>query len=166
MADKLLIVNADDLGRTPGINAGIFEAHDRGLVTSATLMVGYPAAVAAAREAAARPGLGVGLHVQLTGGVPTLPPLFRRALRILQVHRANPDIDKAIDGLDARVMGVGWMTISAGWCFFGLSSPMVSGRELTARTGNRQALRPRCWWRDGAGPILPSCDFAGSRGDR
>ncbi len=27
---KLLIVNADDFGRTPGINAGIFEAHARG----------------------------------------------------------------------------------------------------------------------------------------
>ena len=39
--EKRLIVNADDLGRTPGINAGIFEAHDRGLVTSATLMVGF-----------------------------------------------------------------------------------------------------------------------------
>ena len=73
-AEKLLIVNADDLGRTPGINAGIFAAHDRGLVTSATLMVGYPAAAAAARGAAVRPGLGIGLHVQLTGGVPTLPP--------------------------------------------------------------------------------------------
>lgn len=73
-AEKLLIVNADDLGRTPGINAGIFAAHDRGLVTSATLMVGCPAAAAAARGTAVRPGLGIGLHVQLTGGVPTLPP--------------------------------------------------------------------------------------------
>jgi predicted glycoside hydrolase/deacetylase ChbG (UPF0249 family) len=31
---KRLIVNADDLGRTPGINAGIFKAHDRGMLTS------------------------------------------------------------------------------------------------------------------------------------
>lgn len=74
-SDRLLIVNADDLGRTPGINAGIFEAHRRGLVTSATLMVGFPAAAAAAAEWAAHPGLGVGLHVALTGGgAPTLPP--------------------------------------------------------------------------------------------
>lgn len=74
MTDKLLIVNADDLGRTPGINAGIFEAHRRGLVTSATLMVGFPAAEAAAAELAANSDLGVGLHVALTGGRPTLPP--------------------------------------------------------------------------------------------
>ena len=71
---KLLVVNADDLGRTPGINAGIFEAHRRGIVTSATLMVGFPAAAAAAAEWAAHPDLGVGLHVALTGGAPTLPP--------------------------------------------------------------------------------------------
>ncbi len=71
---KLLIVNADDFGRTPGINAGIFEAHARGVVTSATLMVGFPAAVAAARELPAYPQLGVGLHVALAGGRPILPP--------------------------------------------------------------------------------------------
>ncbi len=72
-ADKLLIVNADDLGRTEGINAGVFEAHARGILTSATLMVGFPAAETAARELADHPGLGVGLHVALTGGRPLLP---------------------------------------------------------------------------------------------
>ena len=64
---KQLIVNADDLGHSTGINAGIFEAHERGLVTSATLMVGFPAAEAAARELARHPNLGVGLHTTLTG---------------------------------------------------------------------------------------------------
>ena len=42
-------------------------------------------------------------------------------MRILQVHRANPEIDKAIDGLDARLMGLGWLTISLGWVAFGFS---------------------------------------------
>lgn len=71
--ERILIVNADDLGRTRGINAGVFEAHRHGLVTSATLMVGFAAAEDAARELAAHPGLGVGLHVTLTGAAPTLP---------------------------------------------------------------------------------------------
>lgn len=71
---RVLIVNADDLGRTPGINAGIFEAHTQGVVTSATLMVAYPAAESAAAELDAHPDLGIGLHVQLTGGHPVLPP--------------------------------------------------------------------------------------------
>lgn len=71
---RRLIVNADDLGRTVGINDGIFEAHARGLVTSATLMVAYPAAVDAGRRLVEYPEFGVGLHVALTGGRPLLPP--------------------------------------------------------------------------------------------
>jgi len=71
---KRLIVNADDLGRTPGINRGILEAHRRGIVTSATLMVNYPAAEEATAIARDNPGLGIGLHVQLTGGPSALPP--------------------------------------------------------------------------------------------
>lgn len=70
MSERLLIVNADDLGRTTGINAGIFEAHRSGLVTSATLMVAYEAAAEAASTLDQVPGLGVGLHVALTGGPP------------------------------------------------------------------------------------------------
>jgi len=74
MRAKVLIVNADDLGRTPGINSGIFEAHRNGLVTSATLMVGFPAAEEAAAQLDAHPDLGIGLHVALTGSPPVLPP--------------------------------------------------------------------------------------------
>jgi predicted glycoside hydrolase/deacetylase ChbG (UPF0249 family) len=58
-----LVVNADDLGCSPGVNRGIFEAHARGIVTSASLMVRRPAAPAAVRQAPA--GLGLGLHVDL-----------------------------------------------------------------------------------------------------
>lgn len=68
-----LIVNADDLGRTPGINAGVAAAHRDGIVTSATLMVNYPAAAEVKALADAHPRLGIGLHVQLTGGPPQLP---------------------------------------------------------------------------------------------
>ncbi len=70
---KTLIVNADDFGRTPGINEGVVEAHRDGIVTSTTTMVLYPAAAEAARLARECPGLGVGLHVQLSGGAPGLP---------------------------------------------------------------------------------------------
>jgi len=68
---RRLIVNADDLGRTRGINAGIRAAHERGIVTSATLMVAYPAAGDVAGLARSCPGLGIGLHVALTGGPPS-----------------------------------------------------------------------------------------------
>lgn len=70
---RVLVVNADDLGRTVGINDGIFEAHRRGIVTSATMMVGFPAARDAAARLRDHPELGIGLHVTLTGARPTLP---------------------------------------------------------------------------------------------
>lgn len=71
---RRLIVNGDDLGRTSGINDGIFAAHERGIVTSATLMVGFPAAVEAAAALPRYPELGVGLHVTLTGATSLLSP--------------------------------------------------------------------------------------------
>ncbi|MFL5328621.1 MAG: carbohydrate deacetylase [Gemmataceae bacterium] len=62
---RYLIVNADDFGRTDGINRGIISAHERGIVTSASLMVRWPAAVEAAQYARHNPRLSVGLHLDL-----------------------------------------------------------------------------------------------------
>jgi YdjC-like protein len=39
---RLVVVNADDLGLSEEFDDGIFEAHDRGIVTSASLMVDGP----------------------------------------------------------------------------------------------------------------------------
>ena len=66
MSAKHLIVNADDLGMTEGVNTGIVEAHRRGIVTSASLMVKRPRAEAAAALARTVPKLGLGLHIDLT----------------------------------------------------------------------------------------------------
>jgi chitin disaccharide deacetylase len=63
--DRYLVVNADDLGLSTAVNEGVFEAHRRGLVTSASLMVRQGAAPAAAAEAAAHPELAIGLHIDL-----------------------------------------------------------------------------------------------------
>jgi len=65
VAGRLLIVNADDLGLSEGANAGIAEAHERGIVTSASLMVRQGAASEAASYAGERPALAVGLHIDL-----------------------------------------------------------------------------------------------------
>lgn len=70
---KRLIVNSDDLGRVHGINTGVFEAHRKGIVTSATAMVNYGPIEEAAALSRENPRMGIGLHVALTGGRTTLP---------------------------------------------------------------------------------------------
>lgn len=64
-AERFLVVNADDLGLSRGVNAGIVEAHERGVVTSASLMVRQSAAEAGARCAERHPALAIGLHLDL-----------------------------------------------------------------------------------------------------
>ncbi len=64
---RWLIVNADDFGASGGINAGITRAHDAGIVSSASLMVTMSAATQAVEQARERPGLSLGIHVDLTG---------------------------------------------------------------------------------------------------
>jgi predicted glycoside hydrolase/deacetylase ChbG (UPF0249 family) len=62
---RYLVVNADDFGLSAGVNAGIAEAHRRGIVTSASLMVWQPAAADAAALAQDMAELSLGLHVDL-----------------------------------------------------------------------------------------------------
>ena len=62
--ERTLVVNADDFGRSAAINRGVMRAHERGIVTSATLMVRWPAAAPAA-ELARASELSVGLHLDL-----------------------------------------------------------------------------------------------------
>ncbi len=63
MNTRRLIVNADDFGQSNGINKGIIQAHEKGIVTSTSLMVRYPAAIEAAEYAKSNTTLGVGLHL-------------------------------------------------------------------------------------------------------
>jgi chitin disaccharide deacetylase len=75
-----LIVNADDLGWTEGVNQGILEAHRHGLVTSASLIANghsFDSALDIARD---NPELGVGVHLNLSNGPPTANPDHVRGL--------------------------------------------------------------------------------------
>lgn len=63
--ERYLIVNADDFGQSLGVNRGIIEAHEHGIVTSASLMVCWPAAVEAAAYSREHPELSLGLHLDL-----------------------------------------------------------------------------------------------------
>jgi predicted glycoside hydrolase/deacetylase ChbG (UPF0249 family) len=67
---KNLIVNADDLGWTDGVNRGIVEAFRRGIVTSASLLANGAAFAGGVEAARSAPGLGVGVHLNLSDGPP------------------------------------------------------------------------------------------------
>ncbi len=70
---RRLIINADDFGLTAGVNRAIVEAHENGVVSSATLMANGRAFAQAVSLAQATPRLGVGCHVVLVDGAPLLP---------------------------------------------------------------------------------------------
>ncbi len=65
-----LIVNADDLGWTEGVNRGIAEAHRNGIVTSVSLLANGGAFASGVELARTTPGLGVGVHLNLSDGEP------------------------------------------------------------------------------------------------
>lgn len=67
-----LIVNADDFGLTRGVNRAVAELHQRGVITSATLMACGSAAEEAIELALKMPSLSVGCHVMLVDGQPAL----------------------------------------------------------------------------------------------
>jgi len=67
---KALIVNADDLGWTAGVNRGIAEAHRNGIVTSASLIANGAAFDDGVNVARALPAMGVGVHLNLSDGPP------------------------------------------------------------------------------------------------
>src|ERR687893_53407 len=64
--NRYLIVNSDDFGLSRGVNQGIIEAHEQGIVTSASLMVRWPAAAEAAAYAREHSELSLGLHIDLS----------------------------------------------------------------------------------------------------
>jgi predicted glycoside hydrolase/deacetylase ChbG (UPF0249 family) len=93
---RRLIVNADDFGFTRDVNAGIVEAHRRGILTATTLMAtggatsdAFDDAVRLAKET---PTLDIGCHLVLVGapGFPaTIPELVQAvALRRIRIYDA------------------------------------------------------------------------------
>ena len=69
-----LVITADDLGLSPAVTRGVLEAHRRGVVRSASLMVTFPSSAEAAALALAEHDLEVGLHLDLVGGQPLSDP--------------------------------------------------------------------------------------------
>src|SRR5262249_30026641 len=71
---RLAIINGDDFGYSRGVNRAIVEAHQHGILTSASLMVTGDAFEEAVALARSNPRLAVGLHLVLVCGKSVLPP--------------------------------------------------------------------------------------------
>lgn len=82
---RRLIINADDFGLTSGVNRAVVEAHERGVVTSATLMATGQAFEDAVQRAQLTPRLAVGCHLVLVDGSPLLSASQIPSL----IHRGN-----------------------------------------------------------------------------
>lgn len=61
------------------------------------------------------------LALMCCAGIPTLPPIFKRIVRMLQLKKTSSAIDPALDGLTMPLMVSGWLTISLGWLLLGTS---------------------------------------------
>jgi len=70
---KSLIITADDFGAAREVNDAVEQAHRRGALTAASLMVSAPGASDAVARAKLMPSLRVGLHLVLVDGRPALP---------------------------------------------------------------------------------------------
>jgi predicted glycoside hydrolase/deacetylase ChbG (UPF0249 family) len=77
---RLLIVNADDFGRSAGVDDGIVRAHREGIVTSTTFMTNAPSTPHAAALARATPTLDLGVHLVVTYARPLTDPARIRSL--------------------------------------------------------------------------------------
>lgn len=119
---RRLIVNADDMGLHPGINAGILQCHRKGIVTSASVSPSGRAFEEACRFLRGATDLDVGIHLTLVdeapvsdpGSLPTLAPrgrfpkdyaaLFRR---LLMRRVREEELERELCAQVARVRDAG-----------------------------------------------------------
>jgi predicted glycoside hydrolase/deacetylase ChbG (UPF0249 family) len=101
---RTLIINADDYGLTRGVSQGIRSAHSLGALSSTTAMTNIRGA-ARGLETAMRdtPSLPIGVHLNLTLGVPVAPVeeiptlvdgegcFFSRAAFLARLDRIDPE---------------------------------------------------------------------------
>lgn len=98
------MVNADDFGFTRDVNQGIVEAHQRGILTSTTLMATGAAFDDAVRLAAENPSLDIGCHLVLVGQHP-FPATVAKLTQAVALHRVR--IYEELSGQIRRILDAG-----------------------------------------------------------
>jgi chitin disaccharide deacetylase len=119
-----LVINADDLGLHPAIDAGILRAHREGVVTSASILIGGATAPDAIRRAVAD-DLALGVHLCLSSG---LPPVSGAS----EVPSLAP----------RGVFRLGWADVARAWVQRELREEEID-RELRAQIRRARELGAR-----------------------
>ncbi len=70
---RLLIINCDDFGMYPAINAAVIESVEEGIASSCSLMVPCPGAPEAMKLLSRRPQIPFGIHLTLVCEMPGIP---------------------------------------------------------------------------------------------
>ena len=100
---KYVIINSDDFGASTGINRGIIEAHTRGVLTSASLMVTGRSVVEAVALSADHPELAVGLHWDVWGEDERSFDLGNRAAVVAEFHRQLGEFHRLLGRLPTHI---------------------------------------------------------------
>jgi predicted glycoside hydrolase/deacetylase ChbG (UPF0249 family) len=116
-----VVVNADDLGIHPAIDAGILRAHREGILTSASILVSGATAEEASRRAVAQ-GLQLGVHLCLSSGL-------RPAAKPSEVASLAP----------GGAFRFGWADVVRAW-FLRELRPEEIDRELRAQVSRARDL--------------------------
>ena len=164
---RVLIVNCDDLGLHPGVNAAVVEAVQDGVAGSASLMLPTPAAAEAMRLLHAVPSLPFGIHLTLTRDGPAhrwapLTPAARipslvdeegllfphaRAAQLLAQARLE-DVERELRAQVDAVAGSGLTPTHLDW-----HALADGGRPdvlaLTVELAREYGLAARVWLADG-----------------
>lgn len=88
--NRHLIINADDFGYSHSINKGIVEAHEKGIVTSTSVMVNAIASDEA-KDLTKYPDLSVGLHFELKEVVDVEAELEKQIEKFVALLGKMPD---------------------------------------------------------------------------
>lgn len=107
---KRLVINADDFGFTPDVNAGIIHAHREGVLTATTLMANGDAFEDAVRLARETPTLDIGCHLVLVQGrsLVTGRPLPETARQLLTaLSRRHIDVYEELRAQVKRILATG-----------------------------------------------------------
>jgi predicted glycoside hydrolase/deacetylase ChbG (UPF0249 family) len=107
---KRLVINADDFGFTPDVNAGIAHAHRQGVLTATTLMANGDAFDDAVRLARETPTLDIGCHLVLIqgGSLVTGRPLPETARElVVALSRRQIDVYEELRAQVKKILSTG-----------------------------------------------------------